>query len=78
MTTIFGKPTNSDIYLNCNAFASDTWKRETLKTLVKRAYIVYSTNELLQKELKYLVNVFHETNNYPHYVFKKILKQVQD
>ena len=36
MTTIFGKPTNSDIYLNWNAFASDTWKRETLKTLVKQ------------------------------------------
>ena len=69
VTTIFGKPTNSDIYLNRNTFAS---------TLLKRAYIVYSTNELLQKELKYLVKVFHETNNYPHYVFKQILKQVQD
>ena len=69
VTTIFGKPTNSDIYLNWNTFAS---------TLLKRAYIVYSTNELLQKELKYLVKVFHETNNYPHYVFKQILKQVQD
>ena len=39
------------------------WKRETLKTLVERAYIVFSTNELLQKELKYLEKVFHETNN---------------
>ena len=78
VTTIFGKPTNSDIYLNWNTFASDTWKRGTLKKLLKRAYIVYSTNELLQKELKYLVKVFHETNNCPHYVFKQILKQVQD
>ena len=78
MTTIFQKPTNNGIYLNWNAFASDTWKRGTLKTLVERAYIVCSTNELLQKELKYLVKVFHETNNYPHYVIKQILKQVQD
>ena len=37
-----------------------------------------STNELLQMELKYLEKVFHETNNYPHYVIKQILKQVQD
>ena len=54
------------------------WKRETLKTLVERVFIVFSTNELLQKELKYLDKVFHETNNYPQYVIKQILKQVQD
>ena len=29
-------------------------------------------------ELKYLEKVFQETNNYPHYVIKQILKQVQD
>ena len=75
---IIQKPTNNDIYLNWNTFAPDTWKRETLKTLVERAYIAYSTNELLQKELKYLAKVFYETNNYPHYVIKQILKQVQD
>ena len=55
VTTILRKPANNDIYLNWNAFA-----------LVERAYILCSTNELLQKELKYLVKVFHETNNYPH------------
>ena len=53
-------------------------KEELKKTLVERAYIVCSTNEFLQKELKYLVEVFHETNNYPHYVIKQNLKQVQD
>ena len=78
VTTIFRKSTNNGIYLHWNAFAPDTWKRRTLKTLVERAYIVCSTNELLQKELKYLVKVFHETNNYSHYVIKQVLKQVQD
>ena len=37
-----------------------------------------STNERLQKELKYLEKVCHETNNYPQDVIKQILKQVQD
>ena len=78
VTTIFRKPTNNDIYLNWNAFPPDISKRGTLKTLAKGAYIVCSTNELLQKEFKYLVKVFHETNNYPHYVIKQILKQVHD
>lgn len=36
-----------------------------------------STNELLQKELKYVEKVFHKTNNYPQYVIKQILKQIQ-
>ena len=51
MTTTFLKPTNNYIYLNWNAFAPDTYKRGTLITLVERAYIICSTNELLQKEL---------------------------
>ena len=78
MTTIFRKLTNNEIYLNWNVFVPDTWKRGILKTLVERAYIVCSTNGLLPKELKYFVNVFRETNNYPHYVIQQILKQVQD
>ena len=45
VTTIFQKPTNKDPYLNWNVFVSDTWKRETLITLVECAYIVCSTNE---------------------------------
>ena len=42
------------------------------------AYIVCYTNDLLQKELKYIVKVLLETNNYPHYVIKQIQKQGQD
>ena len=68
VTNVFWKPTNNDIYLNGDAFAWDTLKRGTLKTLVEDAHIMISINELLQKELKYLEKVFHETNNYPQYI----------
>ena len=77
LTNVFPKHTNND-YLNWNAFALDTWKRGTLKTLAERAYIMCSTNELLQMELKYLEKVFHDTNNYPQYIIEQILKQVQN
>ena len=83
VTTILKKPTNNDPYINWNTFAPvlhstsvikvplfKVLKRGTLITLVECAYIVCSTNEFLQKKLKYLVIVFHETNNHPHYVIK--------
>ena len=50
LTTAFRRTTNNNIYQNWNAFALDTWKRETLKTLIERAYIVSSNKELLQKK----------------------------
>ena len=78
MTTIFRKPANNGIYLSWNAFAPDTRKRGTLKRLVAGAYIVCSANDLLQKELKYIVKVFHEANNCRHYIIKQIQKHGQD
>ena len=64
--------------LQAKTFSPDTWKRGTLKTLVERAYIVYSTEDFLDKELKYLEKAFHENNNYPKYVIKQILQQSYD
>ena len=61
--------------MNWNAFAQDIGKRETLKTLVERAYIGCSTEDFLDKELKYLEKVFHENNNHLRYVIKQILQQ---
>ena len=69
-TAVYRKSINNDIYLNWNVLAPDTWKRGTLKTLVERACIVRSTEDLLDKELRYLEKVFHENNNYPKYVIK--------
>ena len=73
-TAVYRKSTNNDIYLSWNAFSPDTWKRETLKTLVECAYIVCSTKDFLHKGLKYLEKVFHDNNSYQKYVIKQILK----
>ena len=69
---VYRKSTCNDIYLNWNAFVPATWKRETLKTLSEQAYVICSTDQLLETELKYLEKVFHEKNNYPKYIVKQI------
>ena len=45
-TAVYQKSTCNDIYLNCNPFAPDTWKRGTLKTLVERVYVICSTDQV--------------------------------
>ena len=42
LTTVYRKATTNDIYLNWKSFAPTTWKRDTLKTLVDRAYLICS------------------------------------
>ena len=53
VTTVYRKSTNADVYLNWNSFAPHSWKRGTLKTLTQRAYMIYSTTELLDTKLKH-------------------------
>ena len=49
----------------------------TLKTLVQRAYDVCSSDYYLGCELKHLKKVFHEQNDYPIWVIKKVFKLFQ-
>ena len=39
----YQKPTNNNIYLNWNLLAPNTWKCSTLRTLIKRAYLICSS-----------------------------------
>ena len=48
-TAVFRKKTNNDMYLHWISFAPVTWKIDTLKTLIKRAYIICSNDILLQE-----------------------------
>ena len=53
-TKVYRKSTNNNIYLNWNSFAPNTWKRSTSRTLIKRAYLIYSSKKHLVDELKHL------------------------
>ena len=69
-TSVYRKLTCNDIYLNWNAFAQATWERGTY---VERSCVIYSTDQLLEIELKYLKTVFYQKNNYSKYIVKQIL-----
>ena len=64
-TTVYRKETNNDLYLYWDVFAPISWKCGPIRTLVIRAYIIYSDNNYLQQELKHLKHVFHIQNGYP-------------
>ena len=48
-----------------------------MKTLVRRAYDVCSSDYYLACELQHLKKVFHEQNDYPIWVVNKVFKEFQ-
>ena len=63
-TTIYRKVTYADVYLNWNSFSPHSWRRGTLKILIEHTYMMCSTTELLDTEVKHLDKVFVEKDNY--------------
>ena len=62
-TTVYRKPTNNNIYLNWNSFSPKSWKKSTLTTAIKRAYVICLTTDL-RKELHHISFVFQKYNNF--------------
>ena len=77
-TTVCRKETNNDLYLHWHTFTPISWKHETLRTLVNRAYIICWDNNYLQQELKHLECVFHTQHGYPLCRIKQIMKEVKE
>ena len=72
------KSTNNDIYMDCHSFAPKTWKTGTLKSLIERAILVCSTEELLNEELKHLEKVSREKNHFPKWVIRNVMNEVKN
>ena len=75
---IFRKATDTNIYLHWKSFSPDIWKIGTLKGLFRRAFIVCSTEQGVEKELKHLKFVFTKINKYPLKVIEKTLKELKE
>ena len=73
---MYRKSPNTDIYLDWQSFARNTWKRGTLKVLISRASNICSTNYHLPNELKHLENFFQYSSSYLHRLIKQILEQL--
>ena len=78
ITTVYGKVTNKDVYLNWYSFCPREWKRGTFRSLVQQAYIICSSLHLLKEEIKHLEDVFVMKNNFSKRVVKKILKEEKE
>ena len=50
-----------------------TWKKGTLRTLIRQAYTVRSNDNLLQEELHHIETCFTEFNGYPKWLLKQTL-----
>ena len=76
-TSVYRKETNTDIYMNWYSHAPTSWKIATLKSLIKRAFLISSKAESLKAELIYLKNTFCEKNDYPERMVEQIIENEQ-
>ena len=74
-TSVYRKSTNTDIYMNWEAHAPNTWKLATLRSLVKRALFISSTERTLKIEIEHLKKVFTTYNNYPKKVVDDVIEE---
>ena len=54
IATVYRKVTNSDIYFHWNLLCPQSWKQGTLKSLVQRALLNFSTEDVLKIELNHI------------------------
>ena len=75
-TTVYRKPTNTNVYMNWNSFAPEAWKKSTLKVLIQRAHMICNQPYLLECELDHLKTVFTKINNYPVGMVRRMMEDV--
>ena len=73
-TSVYRKVTNTDIYMNWYSHAPTSWKIATLKSLIRRAFLVSSKPESLNAELIHLKDAFCDKNDYPRKLVEQIIE----
>ena len=76
-TTVYRKPTNSDIYIHWLSHAPKRWKIGTLKAILYRAYKVCSNIKLRDEELKRIKTTFHDINEYPLHIINRAIRDIE-
>ena len=74
-TTVYRKPTHTNVYIHWNSYAPVTWKYVTVQILVKRAYSLCSNQNLLNDELNFLQQILCKFNKYPISFVKRIIER---
>ena len=76
-TDVHRKPTDTNIYVNWEAFAPKAWKTGTLKGLVRRALTMCSTEDSQKREIEFLKKIFREQNGFPSRVIHDCIHNVK-
>ena len=76
-TDIHRKQTDTNIYMNWDAFAPRVWKIGTLKGLIRRAFVICSNDEFRNKEISFLKTVFGKINGFPSRVIHNTIRSVK-
>ena len=76
-TSFFKKETDTNIYINWNAFAPQQWKVGTLKGLFRRAFLICSDADSVKAEVDFLKHVFININGYPRKVVNKAFYRIK-
>ena len=76
-TEVHRKKTDTNVYIHWEAFAPASWKTGTLKGLIRRAFVICSTDESRDKEISHLKHVFKEQNGYPSRIIHDCIREVQ-
>ena len=77
-TTVYRKFAHNDVYIHSDSFSPNSWKVGTMKTLLLRAFVLCSNEQLLNREVEHLWNVFHHTNGYPKAVIENVISKVKE
>ena len=59
-------------------FSTNSWKIGTSKTLLLRAFVVCSNEQLLNREIKHPRNVFYHTNGYLKAVIQNVISKFKE
>ena len=73
---VFQKEKNTDLYINWNAFALETWRISTLKMLIRRAYRISTKDYLLEMELNHIRSTFTNINNFPTKFVNRVMREI--
>ena len=76
-TSVYRKPTHTDLYLQWDSHDNLGCKYNVINTLTHRAKAVCSYPQLLTRELKYLQEVLTKCK-YPKWAFDKVLQKYED
>ena len=64
--------------MNWHSYAPKAWKIATLKSLIKRAFMISSTDSTLTQELDHLKKAFGEINQYPEKLIEQTIENEKE